>query len=272
MHENILDSVSRTCDSLVETLSIFNYPSIVDFTFLKTFFKRDVAAHANYEVRRGILDHFKTMLTDSNHSERIKFTLLGFSFCQYWSIFSMRQILEKEREEQSTIDTALCKTIVSTMLVPDQLNRYGKEMHIEMLRLATLLIENMAKPLVDHRKELIKFAWNHLKSESTSVKHWAYVNVCSFIAQYETPAKIVLQVYVALLRTHQDESKVLVNKALSVLVPSLPFRLRENDFMKAIKWTKKVIFEEGHSLPQVSSHIVVVLSCTEALVYATYWF
>lgn len=57
--------------------------------------------------------------------------------------------------------------------------------------------------------------------------------------------------YVALLRTHQSEFKDLVSVALDTLVPALPKRLRQEDFVKAMKWTKKVVFEEGHSLPQL---------------------
>ena len=57
--------------------------------------------------------------------------------------------------------------------------------------------------------------------------------------------------YVALLRTHQNEFKDLVSMALDTLVPALPRRLRQEDFVKAMKWTKKVVFEEGHSLPQL---------------------
>jgi transformation/transcription domain-associated protein len=60
--------------------------------------------------------------------------------------------------------------------------------------MATLLIEYCTKQLVDHRKDLIKFAWNHLKADDGLIKHWAYVNVCRFIAAYDTPPKIILQV------------------------------------------------------------------------------
>ena len=44
------------------------------------------------------------------------------------------------------------------------------------------------------RKDIIKFAWNHLKSDDTIMKHWAYVLVCRFIAAYDTPSKIIFQV------------------------------------------------------------------------------
>jgi hypothetical protein len=104
---------------------------------------------------------------------------------------------------------------------------------------------------MDHRKDLIKFAWNQLKAEDLTTKHWAYANVCRFISAYDTPPKIILQVYVALLRTCQPEFKDLIQDSLDTLVPSLPKRLRSDDFVKAMKWTKKVVFEEGHTLPQL---------------------
>ena len=69
-----------------------------------------------------------------------------------------------------------------------------KALRIELLKLATLLIEHLGRELVEHRKELIKFAWNHLKSDDSTSKQWAYINVCRFIEVYETPPKIILQV------------------------------------------------------------------------------
>ena len=60
-----------------------------------------------------------------------------------------------------------------------------------------------------------------------------------------------VQVYVALLRTFQPEARELVKVALDVLMPALPKRLPTADFVKAIKWTKKIMYEEGHALAQL---------------------
>lgn len=66
----------------------------------------------------------------------------------------------------------------------------------ELLKLSTLLLEGMGRDLLERRKELITFGWQHLKGSDTAllVRHWAYVNVCRFVAVYETPPKIILQV------------------------------------------------------------------------------
>ena len=60
------------------------------------------------------------------------------------------------------------------------------------------------------------------------------------------------QVFVALLRAYQPECKELVRLALDSLVPALPTRLRHEDFIKALKWAKKIMIEEGHVVAQLA--------------------
>jgi len=102
---------------------------------------------------------------------------------------------------------------------------FDEALSIELLQLATLLIRYMPNELVEHRKELIKFAWNHLKSDDATSKQCAYVLVCRFIEAYETPPKIILQVYVALLHSFQPEARYLVRQALDILTPALNMRV-----------------------------------------------
>jgi transformation/transcription domain-associated protein len=85
----------------------------------------------------------------------------------------------------------------------------------------TLMLERCPHELVPFRKELIRFSWIHLKNDNTISKYWAYVAVARFIDVYDPPSKIVIQVYVALLRAHQPECRGLVRKALDILTPSL---------------------------------------------------
>jgi transformation/transcription domain-associated protein len=77
--------------------------------------------------------------------------------------------------------------------------------------------------------------------------------VCRFIEAYDAPHKIILQVYVALLRAFQPESRPLLKQALDILTPALPKRLppAEHKYPIWIRYTKKIIVEEGHSLPHL---------------------
>lgn len=65
------------------------------------------------------------------------------------------------------------------------------------------------------------------------------------------------QVYVALLRAFQPEARSLVRQALDILTPALDKRLPSSD--PWIRWTKKILVEEGHSLPQLI-HILQLLT------------
>ena len=66
-------------------------------------------------------------------------------------------------------------------------------MNMELLQLATLLIRRATGQLIAHRKELIKFGWNHLKRDDSAAKHYAFINVAHFLEAYQAPEKIVLQ-------------------------------------------------------------------------------
>lgn len=62
-----------------------------------------------------------------------------------------------------------------------------------------------------------------------------------------------MQVFVALLRTCQPENKLLVKQALDILMPALPRRLPLGDSRMPIwiRYTKKILVEEGHSIPNL---------------------
>ena len=77
---------------------------------------------------------------------------------------------------------------------------YDEPLRIELLQLATLLLKYLQSDLVHHRKELIKFGWNHLKREDSASKQWAFVNVCHFLEAYQAPEKIILQVFIMYCR------------------------------------------------------------------------
>ncbi|KAL2811601.1 hypothetical protein BJX63DRAFT_274498 [Aspergillus granulosus] len=96
---------------------------------------------------------------------------------------------------------------------------------MELLQLSALLIKYHHTTIQDSRKDIIKFAWNYIRLEDIINKYGAYVLISYFIAHYETPFKIVVQVYVALLRAHQNEGKALVTQALDILAPVLPARI-----------------------------------------------
>ena len=255
----------RQVELLFLMLPIFSEHSLVNYAFLKTFYLEEVAKTYAPKHKAAVLRHFLQIFgqqaipaEDKVHAlQLLVYPLLAASF--------------SKGEAKDVLTPDIIAAVINTLLGGDQQNSwYDESLRIELLKLATLLIEHAPDQLVEHRKELIKFAWNHLKSDDTQSKQCAYVNVCRFIQVYDTPPKIILQVYVALLRTFQPDARALVKQALDILTPALPMRLPAGDhkYPTWIKWTKKIIVEEGHSLPQLI-HIWQLVVRHPALFYSS---
>ncbi|OIV92684.1 hypothetical protein TanjilG_18035 [Lupinus angustifolius] len=246
---NYLRHDQNEVNVLFDILTIFLYHSRIDYTFLKEFYIIEVAEGYPPGMKKALLLHFLNLFQskqlDHDHIVIVMQMLIlpmlahAFQNGQSWEV----------------VDSAIIKTIVDKLLDPPEevSAEYDEALRIELLQLATLLLKYLQSDLVHHRKELIKFGWNHLKREDTASKQWAFVNVCHFLEAYQAPEKIILQVFVALLRTCQPENKMLVKQALDILMPALPRRLPLGDCRMPIwiRYTKKILVEEGHSIPNL---------------------
>uniref|UniRef100_A0A6N2L7X8 Uncharacterized protein n=1 Tax=Salix viminalis TaxID=40686 RepID=A0A6N2L7X8_SALVM len=120
------------------------------------------------------------------------------------------------------VDPGIIKTIVDKLLDPPEevSAEYDEPLRIELLQLATLLLKYLQNDLVQHRKELIKFGWNHLKREDSASKQWAFVNVCHFLEAYQAPEKIILQVALV-IEAKDKEATTMYTQALELLSQAL---------------------------------------------------
>lgn len=248
---------------LLDMLTVFLHRSSFDFSFLQQFYRDEVAAKYSTANKRTIIRLFLRMLREPGATEELKVHAIQLLVMPVLTMsFEDPTIDNVEVLDADTVMWMLREILASKDYPQETMH----SLRIELLKLGTLLIQHMSKYVTDHRKEVIKFAWNHLKAHDLMSKLWAYVNVCRFISVYDTPPKIVLQVYVALLRTHDMDSRFLVRKAFDILLPALPSRLPSNEFIKAIKWTKKIAYEEGHILGQLV-HIWFLIVRQPALFY-----
>ncbi|KAF2177502.1 hypothetical protein K469DRAFT_603242 [Zopfia rhizophila CBS 207.26] len=128
---------------------------------------------------------------------------------------------------------------------------------MELLQLTTLLLKHHHNLIQEARKDVIKFAWNYIKLEDIINKYAAYVLIAFFIAVFDTPMKIVVQVYQALLKAHQNEGRSLVMQALELLAPVLKKRMGgDNTKMATPRWAqipRKILSEESSNLQQLTS-------------------
>lgn len=122
----------------------------------------------------------------------------------------------------------------------------------ELLELTAVLLKWAPELIKDFRKHIVKFSWNYIKLEDNITKQVAYVTTSYFISAYETPAELATQVFVALLRTHQTDSRHLVRRALDILAPVMPGRMDDKHSpLTWLKWPRRVISEDGFNVTQV---------------------
>ncbi|KAK6203402.1 FAT domain-containing protein, partial [Scheffersomyces amazonensis] len=121
-----------------------------------------------------------------------------------------------------------------------------------LLELTALLLKIAPTFIGDLRKDIIKFSWNYIKLEDNITKQVAYVTTSYFISAYEIPAKLATRVFVALLRTHQADSRHLVKQALDILAPVMSERMVDVESPDSwLKWPRRIISEDGFNVTQV---------------------
>lgn len=67
-----------------------------------------------------------------------------------------------------------------------------------------------------------------------------------------------LQVFHSLLKAHTMEARAIVRQAMAILTPAVPARMEDGHQMLT-HWTRKIIVEEGHTVPQLVHilHLIV---------------
>eukprot|EP01133_Synstelium_polycarpum_P011916 gene11916-13884_t len=259
-------------DLLMHMLYTFTIRAAMDFSFLKDFYQTELVERSTIEQKRQILvaflEYFRAPSTTPDMKMHAIQNIVTPLLNSYFTHLETIRAAPPPAVPTATIDSEIFVSLARQALESEI--PHEEMLLIELLQLETILVKNMSNELIDLRKDLIKFAWNHFKNEDFTCRQSAYVLACRFIEAYETPAKIVLQVYVQLLKAFQVEAKHLVKQALDILVPVLKTRLpsdaarRENSTW--IKWTKKIIIEESHSQHQLV-HILQLIVRHPALFY-----
>ncbi|KAI0120020.1 FAT domain-containing protein [Nemania sp. FL0031] len=127
---------------------------------------------------------------------------------------------------------------------------------MEVLQLTAMLVKYHHAILQDARKDIIKFGWTYIRVDDVINKHAAYVVVGYFIAHYETPVKIVTQVYYSLLKTNQNEGRALVTQALELMAPVLPKRCNTVPGDRNAVWAmapRRILAEEAQNAQQMTN-------------------
>ncbi|KAI8605964.1 hypothetical protein EDD21DRAFT_315697 [Dissophora ornata] len=240
---------------IFEMVSIFTQETVIDFSFLKMFYIEEIAMKAPAARKRAILEHLLVMFQDREVSQSVKMQSLRVIVNPMLLVAFTRG----PSDYLAVIDHAMITEIHSKIWQPlmsenpDDVS--DDALRIELLQMTSLILQFASDLIADARKDIIIFGWNYLKLDDITGKQAAYVLIARFIAAYDTPSKIIIQIYVALLRAHQSEAKALVKQALDIVAPVLPKRI----VMTAdsprnptwARWTQRVLVEDGHSGSQL---------------------
>ncbi|KAF7559003.1 hypothetical protein G7046_g5162 [Stylonectria norvegica] len=142
------------------------------------------------------------------------------------------------------------------MSVDDQAQPGVDHTRYEVLQLSAMLVKYYHTTLQDARKDIIKFGWTFIRLDDVINKHAAYVVIGYFIAHYETPSKIVTQVYLSLLKANQNEGRALVTQALELIAPVLPKRCGSGPNERNAPWAvapRRILADEGQNAQQMTS-------------------
>ncbi|KAL2136937.1 hypothetical protein VTI74DRAFT_98 [Chaetomium olivicolor] len=126
---------------------------------------------------------------------------------------------------------------------------------LEVLQLSAMLVKYHYTILQDARKDFIKFGWTYIRLDDVINKHAAYVVIGYFIAHYETPAKIVTQIYFSLLKTNQNEGRTLVTQALELMAPVMSQRCNTPLTDRNPVWAvapRRILAEESQNVSQMT--------------------
>ncbi|SCW01236.1 LAFE_0D08130g1_1 [Lachancea fermentati] len=116
----------------------------------------------------------------------------------------------------------------------------------ELLQLSAVFIKWAPDLGPELKRDVIKFSWNFIKLEDPLVKQASYMVTAYFISKYDFPVKIVTQIFVAILRTFQVESRFMVKQSLDLLAPVMHERMAAAGAPNAwVNWVRRVLSESS---------------------------
>ncbi|KAG2214450.1 hypothetical protein INT46_007375 [Mucor plumbeus] len=239
-----------------EVAALFAQESVMDLSYLREFFLNDVALNYAAEKKRLIVERFLQQYSDIAVSPYLRMMTLRHVINPALLVTITKkdgncaQVLDSKVMEQ--LHSKIWGNFTSDSGDEDQ---YAEDsLRIELLQLTAMIIQYAPQLMTDMRKDVIKFGWHYLRLEDATCKQAAYVLIARFITAFETPSKIVIQIYAALLRAHLSEARTLVKQGLDIISPVLPKRvpLVGNERVPTwIRLTRKVVVEDTHSISQM---------------------
>ncbi len=262
---NYLEHNPDEVDVMFDMMLIFTVRLPDDFQWLSRFFKNQIANEPNnLDRKKKILTRFIMLFNENTEVTTATLRHLVYPV--------LKACVQNDGVSAEFLQQIL--TSVSKFMTGDVFGASDAkdELAIELLRFIALVVRYRHKVLMDFRKHLLAFAWRYLKNPDYHTRQSAYIVVCRFMQQteaYQTPEKIIHQVWVSLLKAYFPEAKKLVRKAVDVLMPVLvktaPTISDENHVAVWAKWISKILRDELHHANLVIHVIGIIVRHADVL-------
>ena len=245
-------------------LDLYTFRTIRDMTPHTRFVYEHVCMHGTVAFQREVLQRAVQCLVDAAVPVEVKVQALRV-LVNPTLVAAYDGARDGEPLLTAELVTLVANAVWKRVQAPGGAELFADDaLRIELLQMSTHILQHGAPLLAAQgamKLDAIKFGWAALSAEDVTVKHCAYGFIARFLREFESPLKIVGQVYIGLLRLHHSDGRALVRRALDVLVPALPTRVpaKPGQTPLWVKWTKRTLLDEGHNTVQLSAilHLIV---------------
>uniref|UniRef100_A0A3P8RRM1 Transformation/transcription domain-associated protein n=1 Tax=Amphiprion percula TaxID=161767 RepID=A0A3P8RRM1_AMPPE len=255
---------------LFQLLRAFTGRFLCNMTFLKEYMEEDIPKNYSIAQKRALFFRF-VEFNDPHFNDELKAKVLQHilnpAFLYSFEKGEGEQLLGPPNPEGDNPES-ITSVFITKVLDPEKQADLLDSLRICLLQFSTLLVEHAPHHIHDNNKSrnsklrrLMTFAWPCLLPKACvdpACKYSGHLLLAHIIAKFAIHKKIVLQVFHSLLKAHTMEARAIVRQAMAILTPAVPARMEDGHQMLT-HWTRKIIVEEGHTVPQLVHilHLIV---------------
>uniref|UniRef100_UPI00358FE8D5 transformation/transcription domain-associated protein-like isoform X3 n=1 Tax=Myxine glutinosa TaxID=7769 RepID=UPI00358FE8D5 len=255
---------------LFQLLRGLTSPFLCHLACLKDYLEEELPRQYSVQHKRTLFFKFVEIFHDSSFPEELKAKALQHvllpAFQHSLERGDAEVLLGPANPEGDNLES-ISSIFINKVLEPERHSEMLDALRIAVLQFSALLVEHASHHIHDNNKSrntklrrLMTFAWPCLLTKTCVdpvCKYHGHLVLAHIIAKFAIHKKIVLQVFISLLKAHALEARPVVRQALAILTPAVPTRMEEGNQLLA-HWTRKLMVEEGHTLPQLM-HILHLL-------------
>uniref|UniRef100_UPI0037E94AAD transformation/transcription domain-associated protein isoform X1 n=1 Tax=Semicossyphus pulcher TaxID=241346 RepID=UPI0037E94AAD len=255
---------------LFQLLRAFTGRFLCNMTFLKEYMEEEIPKNYSIAQKRSLFFRY-VEFNDPHFNDELKAKVLQHilnpAFLHSFEKGEGEQLLGPPNPEGDNPES-ITSVFITKVLDPEKQADLLDSLRICLLQFSTLLVEHAPHHIHDNNKSrnsklrrLMTFAWPCLLPKACvdpACKYSGHLLLAHIIAKFAIHKKIVLQVFHSLLKAHTMEARAIVRQAMAILTPAVPARMEDGHQMLT-HWTRKIIVEEGHTVPQLVHilHLIV---------------